>query len=422
MLKRDLKNKISTESNDIESIDIRDLEELSAAIESDMVVVDEASTVLTTVENQVETLNENIDTMSPMEIGRAIGAIETNLDRVSNDTTTVDTESIGTVKRDLEAISDSIKKAWEAVKQFFRAVWAKIKKYYYSFMIWLKNDTRKLYNRVEDLLSTAYRLRQEYEEDHDLLSKKIADEIGNSLLFHNLLLIPGNKAGVIDNKRMANLYVSFKSFLTEIDSIPHYDKEPFWDLYKTSYAEYSIPASLPTDRLLHMLRSIDDKGFEYSKFVFDRNNTTYLEYINSSNSITEDRADIVRPLIAANIINNPSDYMFLFRDLLALIIDHHNKRSLGDLIATNEILEKAMASDDIDRIKRTVISIPYGDDIIWVKPNDGVMSDADTIEDVKTRAFFINKTIKGYLNTLNTLHNGMSKYVNIIDKYMIPVK
>lgn len=83
MLKRDLKNKMSNSFNDVESVDIKDLEELSSSIESDMIVVDEASTVLNTVENQVEVLNENIDAMSPMEIGRAIGAIETNLDRVT---------------------------------------------------------------------------------------------------------------------------------------------------------------------------------------------------------------------------------------------------------------------------------------------------------------------------------------------------
>ncbi len=73
--------------------------------------------------------------MNPVEVGKAIGAIEDKLDTIAENVEEVvaDTEAlvagnlVSGVKQELEAISDKLKSAWEAVKNFFRAVWAKIK-------------------------------------------------------------------------------------------------------------------------------------------------------------------------------------------------------------------------------------------------------------------------------------------------------
>lgn len=175
MLKKDLKNKAVTESNNINSIDIRDLEELATAIEIDMAVVDESSTILTTVENQVEILNENIDTMSPMEIGKAIGNIETNLDRVTPNTNTIDCESIVTVKRDLEAISDAIKKAWEVVKKFFRAVWKQLKVYATKIKFYFKAGSVLYIKKTTDILDTIDLTKLKDGVSIDIIREKIGN-------------------------------------------------------------------------------------------------------------------------------------------------------------------------------------------------------------------------------------------------------
>lgn len=305
MLKRDLKNKISTESNDTESVDIRDLEELSAAIESDVVVVDEATAVLTTVENQVEVLNENIDTMSPMEIGRAIGAIETNLDRVSNDTNTIDTESISTVKRDLEAISDSIKKAWEAVKQFFRAVWRKLKEWIRKIMAWFRVGKKEAIKKTEDIIDTIDLTKPKSDITTSIVREKLKGVYAS---------IIGERGNVSNISRVPSLLEAFnvdvfrKGYNDQLSELVHKTvlnniRDNFIKVIKVTddsivYARFEsakvnhVYKGIEThkleskgyhaamDSLTEMLMNPDEvkRVIEYAKSIFDYK-TTYEEYL-----------------------------------------------------------------------------------------------------------------------------------------------
>lgn len=420
MLKRDLKNKISNSSNDVESVDIRDLEELSSIIDSDMVVVDEASTVLNTVENQVEVLNENIDAMSPMEIGKAIGAIETNLDRVTPTTNNIDCESIDTVKRDLEAISDSIKKAWEAVKKFFSNIWYKIKLYYQRFIIWIRGDVRKLSAKLNSLKNAELVLKPEYiGMNSNELYTLISTDIGDSLLFHHMLCIDDIKSDSINNSKLRDISKMIDEYMTVLDVSR---EDLFWSLYKSSLAEYAIPSTLPTKDNPIKVTGIRNTGFKIAKFKKDYSRLR-LEYLNSfdlTGSISDTHKKKIKPLIASNIINNTNIYIDLFDSLLLTLDDFKVTQSL---IIVNDKYLDSLNKGDINYVSGDVNDMSLGTYVSWsprvlTKTSDEEI-DRKYLNDLKIKAMFMGNYINGSIGCMQDIENAMGKYIDIINKYMI---
>lgn len=138
------------------SQDDRDREEMELEISTEVKEADEASQTVVEVQEAVEVLAASVEEMNPVEVGKAIGAIEDKLDTIAENVEEVvaDTEALASgnlaagIRQELEAISDKVKSAWEAVKNFFRAVWAKIKQMMMSVILWATNA----FKRSDDLI------------------------------------------------------------------------------------------------------------------------------------------------------------------------------------------------------------------------------------------------------------------------------
>lgn len=129
------------------AVEDKDREEMEVEINTDVAAADDASQTVVEVQEAVEVLAAGVEEMNPVEVGKAIGAIEDKLDTIAENVeeAVVDTEALASgnlvagVKQELEAISDKVKSAWEAIKNFFRAVWAKIKQMMLSVVLWATN-------------------------------------------------------------------------------------------------------------------------------------------------------------------------------------------------------------------------------------------------------------------------------------------
>lgn len=169
--------------------DDKDREEMEMEITTDVAAADEASQTVVEVQEAVEVLAAGVEEMNPVEVGKAIGAIEDKLDTIAENVEEVvaDTEAlvagnlVAGVRQELEAISDKIKSAWEAVKNFFRAVWAKIKQMMLSVVLWATNAFKK----SEDIISKLNAKGNKVKEDVDEAS--IIAKVGSKLVAMNAL-------------------------------------------------------------------------------------------------------------------------------------------------------------------------------------------------------------------------------------------
>lgn len=169
----------------------RDREELENEINEDVAAADEASQTVVEVQEAVAELSEAVEEMNPVEVGKAIGAIEDKLDTIAEDVeeVVVDTEALAAgnlvdgVRKELEAVSDKLKSAWEAVKNFFKAVWAKIKQMMMSFVLWLTDGAKK----TKDILEKLNKKTDDRIED--LKAEKYADKVGSKLTAFTVLNI-----------------------------------------------------------------------------------------------------------------------------------------------------------------------------------------------------------------------------------------
>lgn len=396
MLKRDLKSRVSIDSNDTESIDIRDLEELSAAIESDMVVVDEASTVLTTVENQVEVLNNNIDTMSPMEIGRAIGAIETNLDRVTPDTNIIDTESISTVKRDLEAISDSIKKAWEAVKQFFADLWNKIKSYIRKFISWI-NGTRKVSDdRLDKLINGT---------DFSKLKKGVTEvDIFNKF---------GNIFGSIGDGEVTEIYHLDELLMLKLDGNITYSSLEKWlkeDVLNLKYNDITKIIKISNDTISYDIFKYNDKGF----YIYQ--GTSIYTFSDQEKKKAKDR------LISSGLLKQTG--MMSLRTLLDSLAK--NKSLYLDVLEKEFMKIDRMLASNIDNV--TISNLIYKN-VIWSTSNSdyGTPTEITKLKgdpelsinrsnELRSYIKHINNMLTGFISIESYVYSSLDKIFKIVEE------
>lgn len=157
-------NAMDTESIETEvTLEVLDFESMVEVAESEETVVEaaeeveeavevftEAAEIIEEIQDEVEEVLENIEEMSPVAVGKALGAIaEKASELIDVAETAVDAEAMNAdykagAKVELEAISESIKKAWLAVKNFFKTVWIKIKKLISDVVLWAVNGTKKL--------------------------------------------------------------------------------------------------------------------------------------------------------------------------------------------------------------------------------------------------------------------------------------
>lgn len=165
-------------------MDVRDMdrEEMENEITEDIAIATEASDTVVEIQEAVDVLAANVEEMNPVEVGKAIGAIEDKLETVAENVeeAVVDTEALASgnlasgVRRELEAISDKLKSAWLKIKQFFRAVWEKIKQMGRSLILWLTDGTKKAKALLE-------KIDKKGELKSDLDYKQIADKLGTKL-------------------------------------------------------------------------------------------------------------------------------------------------------------------------------------------------------------------------------------------------
>lgn len=159
-----------------------DREEMENEINADLATAEEAGQTVVEIQEAVVELANNVEEMNPVEVGKAIGAIEDKLDTVAEqvEEVVVDTEALATgnlaagIRQELEAISDKIKSAWQAVKNFFKAVWEKIKQMGRSVIVWLTDGTKK----AEDLLK---KINKVGDIKTNLDYKSVSDRIGTKL-------------------------------------------------------------------------------------------------------------------------------------------------------------------------------------------------------------------------------------------------
>lgn len=161
----------------------RDREEMENEISADIAIADEASQTVVEIQEAVDVLAANVEEMNPVEVGKAIGAIEDKLETVAESVEEVvaDTEALASgnlaagVRKELEAISDKLKSAWQAVKNFFKAVWAKIKQMMMSLVLWLTDGAKKTKD-IKDVLA-----KKSDERKDDLKAEDFTGRVGSKL-------------------------------------------------------------------------------------------------------------------------------------------------------------------------------------------------------------------------------------------------
>ena len=165
------------------SVEDKDREEMEMEITDEVAAADEASQTVVEVQEAVEVLAAGVEEMNPVEVGKAIGAIEDKLDTIAENVEEVvaDSEALASgnlaagVRQELEAISDKLKTAWEAVKNFFRAVWAKIKQMMMSIVLWATNAFKKSEDLVKKIADKGDKVKDGMDE------KTIAAKVGSKL-------------------------------------------------------------------------------------------------------------------------------------------------------------------------------------------------------------------------------------------------
>lgn len=171
------------------AVEDKDREEMEVEINTDVAAADDASQTVVEVQEAVEVLAAGVEEMNPVEVGKAIGAIEDKLDTIAENVeeAVVDTEALASgnlvagVKQELEAISDKVKSAWEAIKNFFRAVWAKIKQMMLSVVLWATNAFKKSEDIISKLNAKGPKVKEDLKED-DIVSK-----VGSKLVAMNAI-------------------------------------------------------------------------------------------------------------------------------------------------------------------------------------------------------------------------------------------
>lgn len=160
---------------------------------------EDASTIAVEVQEEIQTTLENIEDMSPVAVGKALGAIaEKASELVDVVETAVDAEAMDAdykagARMELEAISDSIKKAWEAVKNFFRSVWAKIKQLIQNVGLWVVNGEKKTKAAKELLGKKSTTLDGEISADK---AKEVAKKLLNAVGFFGSTILEVEKSDV----------------------------------------------------------------------------------------------------------------------------------------------------------------------------------------------------------------------------------
>lgn len=188
---------VAAEALDFESIMTMDVEEaeFQAQAEETEKAVDafeEASEIAVEVQEEIQETLENIEEMTPVAVGKALGAIAEKASDIADVAeTAVDAEAMDAdfkagARLELEAISDSIKKAWEAVKNFFRSVWAKIKQLVHNVGLWVVNGEKKTKSVADKLAKKDKTFKNDkMDEAKEKAAKSI---VGARGVFSDLLL------------------------------------------------------------------------------------------------------------------------------------------------------------------------------------------------------------------------------------------
>lgn len=127
--------------------------ELEKEIEESAEVIDDVNELVTTIEDKSTALIENLETMSQTEVAMAVAEVKT-LAGVAVTTTSddgvvgVDAEAYGqdykrAATADMEAISDSLKKAWETFIGLFAKMFRAIGKLIQDSIMWFNNTSKK---------------------------------------------------------------------------------------------------------------------------------------------------------------------------------------------------------------------------------------------------------------------------------------
>lgn len=379
-----------------------------------MLVVDEASTVLTTVENQVDGLNENIDNLSPMEIGKAIGTIETNLDSVTPNKISIDCESIDTAKRDLEAISDTIKKAWEAIKKFFTEVWNKIKSMYMKAMIWFRGSSKNLETKSDDLDKKLTEnekkgifLKEEYRSmNTDKLYDLISNDIGDSLMtWFALSKSHGVDVGMGDLLNTLTDYFKGTNRLYELDT--------------SSWVYKNIP-EMNVSGVSHYIMLVGPKVITASKFKSGEFLDVYIDYNQANNYLASKDFDTtfskpMRRKMAEYLITRTKDLIDYINDINNILPKAYKIQD--ELFKINEKIQTELKyNKPIDIYNYDLGNIEWLDDPrYYSKPADEEL----LVKATTVKAIFCSKRLKDLISTTSSLVNDLDKYLSIIAKYKV---
>ena len=169
-------------NNRLKTLDLEDEASAAAEVLSDMIEVTES------VQDKIEETLENLDTMSPMAIGAAVGSIQEKAnqvvdlaeDKIDAEARMVDPR--GTARVDLEGITESLKSVGDTIKNAFKSSKTKLDETFSAVPQWEKDITARTSGLEADLKDVSKDAT--LKENAATLAKS---KLGNKLATVNIL-------------------------------------------------------------------------------------------------------------------------------------------------------------------------------------------------------------------------------------------
>lgn len=364
----------------------RDREEMENEISSDIAIADEASQTVVEIQEAVDVLATNVEEMNPVEVGKAIGAIEDKLEIVAESVEEVvaDTEALASgnladgVRKELEAISDKLKSAWQTVKNFFKAVWAKIKQMMMSLVLWLTDGAKKT-GDIKKRLS-----EKSDERKDDLKAEDFVGKVGSKL---NTFTVLGIKPSEIAN--WASKVISGADG-SSIDDRAAQDIKS---------GKFKMDANIQTNHIVKATR-FDGGSLKVALALTDKGVTAYDGYYTAS--ITPATAAKIKLDIAKEVVGtNAKKYAMDLLDSVEGIASEAKKLKetlYKEMTDINSIIDKDVEAASF---KQGVFKM------VWSKTLGSKSVDQYTAEEkvkaIRNRSSFTSNATKDVLFGLNSL-------------------
>lgn len=364
----------------------RDREEIENEINEDVAAADEASQTVVEVQEAVAELSEAVENMNPVEVGKAIGAIEDKLDTIAENVeeVVVDTEALAAgnlvdgVRKEIEAISDKLKSAWQAVKNFFKSVWAKIKQMMMSFVLWLTDGAKKTKDIIEKLS------KKSDDRKDDLKAEDFAGKVGSRL---GTMTVLGFKTSEISG------WVSKITNGADSSSI---DDKAVKDI---KAGKFKLPVNIQNNHIVKATR-FDGTSLKVALAISDAGTIAYEGYYTAT--MTPAVAASTKLAIAKEVVGSNAKKYAL--DLLGAV-----EGIAGEAKKLKEVLYKEMTEIN-SIIDKDVEAASFKQGVfkmVWSKTLGSKSVDQYTAEEkvkaIRNRSSFTSNATKGVLFGLNSL-------------------